>query len=166
MRFKCFVRIQFFKNYIMAWVFVLFCFFGEGKKKVVNRKPGVGKTEVSTLSNDLRHKYQSILSREDTVRHWTVQAWTHYSKCYSCSQDSGQGDSVHQLAAQSERWGYRKPWGEGCGQGNAALAEGRAVIQCVYDTVDEHRGEWEKRTELQMKNSPTLWPWLAGPTVK
>lgn len=90
MRFKCLGEGYNFLKLHNGSVFVLFFFFGEGKKKVVNRKPGVGKTEVSTLSNDLKHKYQSILSREDTVRHWTVQVWTHYSKCYSCSQDSGQ----------------------------------------------------------------------------
>lgn len=71
MRFKCLGEGYNFLKLHNGSVFVLF--FGEGKKKVVNRKPGVGKTEVSTLSNDLRHKYQSILSREDTVRHWTVQ---------------------------------------------------------------------------------------------
>lgn len=51
-------------------VFVLFLVRGKGG----DRKPGTGKTEIrSTLSNDLRHKYQYILSHEDTVRHWTVQ---------------------------------------------------------------------------------------------
>jgi len=42
-----------------------------------------------------------------------------------------------------KNWGYEEALGEGCGKGNAALAEWRSVMVCVI-TVSEHGREEKK----------------------